>query len=180
MAKKRKFCAYRAVERPYTRFSKYKKMSFVKAKPVCKIVRFNMGSPTKKFTHKVKLIAKDSLQIRDNAFESARLTSNRLLEGELGKNGFRLRIIPYPHHILRENPLAAGAGADRMSTGMKCSFGKTVGIAAQIKRGQTIFEVEVNKNNLELGRKAMKRASYKIPCGCFIEVYENKVEKTAK
>ena len=176
MAKKRKFCAYRSVERPYTRFSKYKKMSFVKAKPNCKIVRFNMGSPTKKFTHKIILISKTSLQIRDNAFESARLTSNRLLEGELGKNGFRMKILTYPHHILRENPLAAGAGADRMSTGMKCSFGKTIGVAAQVKRGQVVFELEVNKQNLELGTKAMKRASYKLPNSYFIEVAENKAE----
>ena len=44
---------------------------------------------------------------------------------------FQLRI--YPHHILRENPLAAGAGADRMSTGMKCAFGKPISVAARVK-----------------------------------------------
>ncbi len=175
MAKKRKFCAYRATERPYTRFSKFKKHSYVKSRPVNRIVRYNMGSPTKKFAYTVKLISKSTLQIRDKAMESARLTSNRLLEGILGKNGYRLRIIVYPHHILRENPLAAGAGADRMSTGMKCSFGKTIGVAAQIKKGQTIMTAEVSKQNLELGKKAMKRASLKIPSSYLIEVTENKI-----
>lgn len=176
MAKKRKFCAYRSVERPYTRFSKFKKMSFVKAKPVCRIVRFDMGSMQKKFSHKLKLISKTSLQIRDNAFESARLTSNRLLEENLGKKGYRLKILTYPHHILRENPLAAGAGADRMSTGMQKSFGKTIGVAAQIKKGQAILAIEANKQHLDLARKALKRASYKLPGSYIIEVAEIKAK----
>ncbi len=174
MAKKRKFCAYRAIERPYTRFSKFKKWSFVKARPVCKIVRFDVGPVGKKFRYTLKLISKTSLQIRDNAFESARLTSNRLLETNLGKNGYRMKLMVYPHHVLRENPLAAGAGADRMSTGMQKSFGKTIGVAAQVKKGQTIFMVDVNKAGLELAKKAMKRASYKLPGSCSIEIAENK------
>jgi large subunit ribosomal protein L10e len=172
MAKKRKFCAYRALERPYTRYSKFKKMSFVKAKPVCRIVRFNMGPATKKFKYKLSLLSKASLHIRDNAIESARLTSNRLLEGNLGKSGFRMIITAYPHHILRENPLAAGAGADRMSTGMKKSFGKTIGVAARIKKDQPLFTLEVNKSGLELAKKALKRASTKLPGSYTIEITE--------
>ena len=174
MAKKRKFCAYRALERPYTRFSKFKKMSYVKAKPVCRIVRFITGPTSKKFAYHLELISKTSLQIRDNAIESARLTSNRLLEGALGKSGFRMIIRVYPHHILRENPLAAGAGADRMSTGMKCSFGKTIGIAAQVKKGQPIISIDVNKGGLELAKRALKRASHKLPNSFIIDVTETK------
>jgi large subunit ribosomal protein L10e len=179
MAKKRKFCAYRALERPFTRFSKFKKMSFVKARPVNRIVRYDMGSSKKKFPFSLKLIAGSSLQIRDNALESARLTSNRLLEESAGKNNYRMRVMLYPHHILRENPLAAGAGADRMSTGMKKSFGKTIGVAAQIRKGSPIFAVDVGKNNLETARKALKRASYKLPCQCSIEITERKAEAKA-
>ncbi len=177
MAKKRKFCAYRATERPYTRFSKFKKMSFVKARPVCRIVRFNVGPAAKKFDYTLALVSKSTLQLRDNAIESARLTSNRLLEANLGKSGYRMNIMTYPHHVLRENPLAAGAGADRMSTGMKHSFGKTIGIAAQVKMGQPVFVLAVNKQNLELGRKALKRASYKLPGSYTIEVIQNNVAK---
>ena len=176
MAKKRKFCAYRGLERPYTRFSKFKKMSYVKAKPVCRIVRFVVGPSTKKFQYILSLIAKSSLQIRDNALESARLSSNRILEGSLGKTGFRMTIRAYPHHILRENPLAAGAGADRMSTGMQKSFGKTIGVAAQVKKGKPIFSVEVDKNGLDLAKKALKRASCKLPCSCHIEITDLKAE----
>ncbi len=32
MAKLRKWCAYRTLERPYTRFSKYRKKGFVKSR----------------------------------------------------------------------------------------------------------------------------------------------------
>jgi len=57
----------------------------------------------------VDLVTKTALQIRHNALESARMTCNRLLETNLGKSGYRLKIRTYPFHILRENPLAAGA-----------------------------------------------------------------------
>jgi len=133
-----------------------------------------MGPPNKKFAFNMKLISKTSLHIRDNAIESARLTANRLLEPNLGKNGFRMNVLIYPHHILRENPLAAGAGADRMSTGMKCSFGKTVGIAARVKKDQAVFSVDVNKGGFDFAKKAMKRASYKLPGNYHIEIVEVK------
>lgn len=175
MAKLRKFVAYRALERPYTRFSKYKKLSYVRARPVCKVVHFDMGLQDKKYDCTVHLVAKSDLQIRDNAIESARQTSNRVLESNLGKSGYFLRARMYPHHVLRENPLAAGAGADRMSTGMAHPFGKPIGIAAQVWRGKSLFTVQVNKQNLEFAKKALKRASYKLPCSCSIVVEQNKV-----
>jgi len=180
MARIRKFCAYRAVEpRAYTRISKFKEKSFVKASPHINIVNFDMGNRRKKFGYKLDLVSKSALQIRHQAMESARMTCNRLLEATLGKSGYHLKVRFYPFHILRENPLAAGAGADRMSTGMKHSFGKPIGRAAQIRKGQTLLTLEVNKQNLEIAKKALKRASYKFPCGCLIEVKEA-IEKSVK
>ena len=80
----------------------------------------------------------------------------------------------YPHHILRENPLAAGAGADRMSTGMKHSFGKSIGIAAQVRKGQTLFQIQVNKEHLDTAKKALKLAGSKLPCSTSIEIEHKK------
>ena len=120
------------------------------------------------------LNSKIALQIRDNAFNSARETANRVLEKNLGVAGFHIKVNVYPFHILRENPIAAGAGADRFSTGMQKSFGKPAGQAARIREGQTMFTVSVDKANLELAKKAMKRAASKIPCSCIIEVKKNK------
>ena len=173
MAKLRKGVAYRNIERPYTRKSKFRSKNFIAASPHLKIVHFDMGNKKKKFQYTVQLISKNDLQIRHNALESARLSSNRLLEKELGKAGFRLRIKVYPHHILRENPLAAGAGADRMSTGMKKSFGKPIGAAAQVRKGQTIMEVFVDKESLRAARLALSRALHKLPCSGTITTVQN-------
>lgn len=173
MARLRKGCAYRNLERPYTRKSKYKKLSYVRATPSSKVVRYEAGNMSKDFSSHVHLLTKDSLQIRHNAIESARLSANRYLEKNLGKSGFCLKIRIFPHHILRENPLASGAGADRMSTGMKKSFGKAIGIAAQVKEGQLLFDAAVDDENLEIAKTALKRASYKLPCSCSVVKHES-------
>jgi large subunit ribosomal protein L10e len=177
MARIRKFCAYRRLERPYTRRSKFSEKSFVKGNPAMKIVRFDMGNPKKSFEYTLNLEPKMDIQIRHDAIEAARQTSNRLLERDIGKNDFYMRIMVYPHHVLRENPLAVGAGADRMSTGMKKSFGKPIGLAARVRKGQTVFQLCVNKAHLENAKKALKRASYKLPCSCRIEVVQKKASK---
>ncbi len=168
MARIRKAIAYRRLERPYTRYSKYKKVCYVRARPVCKVVNFDLGDPKLNYEYELVLIAKSDLQIRDNAIESARQTSNRLLEKTIGKSGYAMKVRIYPHHILRENPLASGAGADRMSTGMAHNYGKPMGIAAQVHAGKPLFSLKVNKDNLAVARHALKRASYKLPCACAI------------
>ena len=173
MAKLRKFSGYKNLERPYTRKSKYRSKSFVRASPNHKIVRFDMGNPKKKYAYQLLLNVDDEIQIRHNAIESARQTSNRLLEKKLGKGEYHFKIRKYPHHILRENPLASGAGADRMSTGMKKSFGKPIGVAAQFKRDETILSVSVNKNQIMTAKQALIRAKNKFPCSCSIVVVEN-------
>ncbi len=174
MARLRKFSAYRRLERPYTRISKFKKKSYIKTTPNIKVISFDMGNLKKKFKYTLNLNSKSDLQIRDNALESARETSNRLLEKTLGLSNFHMKIKVYPFHILRENPLATGAGADRFSTGMQRSFGKPIGSAAQIIKGQTMFSVSVEKANLEVAKKALKRAASKLPCSCTIATKENK------
>ncbi len=133
-----------------------------------------MGDPRKKFNYTLELVSKTDLQIRHDAIESARQTSNRVLENELGKMGYFMKIMIYPFHVLRENPLASGAGADRMSTGMKMSFGKAIGAAAQVKKGQKVCIVRVNKKGIETAKSALKRVSKKIPNSYSILIKENK------
>ena len=174
MARLRKFVAYRRIERPYTRTSKFKAKSYIRMTPTTKVVRFDTGDPGKNFECTVNLMSKSDLQIRDNALESARQTSNRLLESYLGLNGFHMKVKAYPYHVLREHALAAGAGADRFSSGMAHSFGKPTGIAARVKKGQTIFQIRVDKEHLDVARQALDRASKKLPCSCTIQVIENK------
>lgn len=175
MAKLRKAVAWRRIERPYTRKSKYRKLSYVRASPNSKVIRYVMGNPKKQFDTKLNLIAKSSLQIRHNAIESARQTSNRCLEKYIGKENYCMVVKMHPHHFLRENPLAAGAGADRMSTGMARSFGKVVGLAAQVKEGKVMIEISVNKANINHAREALRRAKNKFPCSCGVEVIPVKI-----
>ena len=170
MARIRKFAAYQGLERPYTRISKYTKKNFVRGGfPHMKVIKFDMGNPRKEYDNVIKLNSKSSMNVRHNALESARMTSNRLLEKTIGKE-YHLRIKVYPFHVLRENPLASGAGADRMSTGMKKSYGKSIGCAARVKEGQTLIEVRINKANIKLGKLALERASKKFPCSCKVMV----------
>lgn len=166
MAKLRKNAAYQKLERPYTRISKYTKKNYVRGgRPHMKVIKFDMGTPSKKYETVLKLNSCKSMHIRHNALESARTTMNRVLEKNIGKE-FHLRIKVYPHHVLRENPLASGAGADRMSTGMKKSYGKSVGTAARVREGQTLVELRLNKTSLPFGRLALQRAAKKFPCSC--------------
>jgi large subunit ribosomal protein L10e len=169
MAKLMKAVAWRKLERPYTRKSKYRQKAYVRSVPTNKVIKFVMGSERKEFELKVLLKSTQDIQIRHNSLEAARKTANKHLETKaIGAYFLRLRV--YPHHVLRNNPLAAGAGADRMSTGMAHSFGKAVGIAARIKKGQTVFEARVNKDKLSIAKEALNRAKRKMPCSFLIVV----------
>ena len=55
---------------------------------------------------------------------------------------------------------------------MKMSFGKAVGIAAQVRAGQRIIEAYVEKKDILLAKKAMTFARHKLPKGGYIEVIE--------
>jgi large subunit ribosomal protein L10e len=173
MARLRKFSGYRALERPYTRKSKYRAKSFVRASPPHKIVRFDMGALSSSFAYRLELRVKEALQIRHNAIESARQSSNRLMEKKAGKTEYKMKIRKYPHHVLRENPLASGAGADRMSTGMQKAFGKPIGTAAQFKVNDIFMTIDVNEAHLETAKSALTRAKNKLPCRCSITVVKN-------
>ena len=176
MAKIRKWNAYRKIERPYTRFSKVRGKAFVKARPGKTIVKYDMGNLVKGssgFDITLQLVGKDSVQIRTNAIEASRTTITKKLENLYGRSGFYMKIRVVPHHILRENKLAAGAGADRLSTGMKHSFGKVIGTAAQVKEGKVLMEISVPKSAENEVRKLLKMASSKLPLRTTINLVKN-------
>lgn len=176
MAKLRRGSAYSRtsqMKRPYTRKSKYRKKNFIKAAPHSKVVRYEMGDVKKKFEYILTLIAKRTLQIRHNALESARQSGNKILEARAGKTEYHMQLRKYPHHMLRENVLASGAGADRMSTGMAASYGKVTGLAAMVKVNDPIFVVKVDKKNIPVAKDALIRCKNKLPCQCQILIEKN-------
>jgi large subunit ribosomal protein L10e len=169
MAKLRKGVAYRSLQNPYTRKSKYRKKAFIRSVPNNKIVKFDMGDLSRDFPVQFLLRSKQDTNLRHNCLESARKTALKLLETKLGKLNFRLKVRVYPHHVLRENALASGAGADRMSTGMKMAFGKAVGICARVFKGKAVLEVNVGTEHKKQAILALERAYKKLPGSYMIE-----------
>ena len=147
----------------------YTRKEYVRGSPAPKITKFSMGDTKSKFTHQALLIAQEQAQIRHNALEAARVASNRVLMEKLG-NSYVLKVVPYPHAILRENKMIFGAHADRLQDGMRKAFGKPVGAAARVKPNQTIIEVGVNENAIETAKEALKRGQDKLPIPCRIVI----------
>jgi large subunit ribosomal protein L10e len=153
---------------PYTRKSSVKSKNYIKAVPQMKISKFKMGDlkgyEQGKYNLVIRLCSGEALLIRDNALEAARQYVNKELEkNALGQFYFELRV--YPHHILRENKVVTGAGADRMSTGMQRSFGTTMGRAAIVKKNQEVFLVAVNTDkSRRIAIKSLEKIKAKLPC----------------
>ena len=173
MAKIRPAKCYKKIQRAFTRRSKYKKRAYIKSVPALKVVKFDLGDLKKKFPKEVSIISKEPLQIRQNSLESSRIVINRGLQKQLGKN-YHLKLRVYPHHILRENKILTGAGADRMSSGMQRAYGKTIGLASQVKKGQKIFSAYVDGKDTVYAREVMKKAIHRLPCKCHVEIEDFK------
>ncbi|MBI4896265.1 MAG: 50S ribosomal protein L16 [Candidatus Aenigmarchaeota archaeon] len=167
---------YRKLQRPNTRQSqRVPKKGYVKGVPGSKISQFEMGTKAP-YETSVFLVSNNDVQIRHNALEAARMAVVKALEKNMPRGStffFKIRI--YPHHVLRENAMATGAGADRFQTGMRQSFGNPIGTAAQVHAGQRIFEVKINHDGLIVAKKALKLAVYKLPTQCHIATESLKV-----
>ena len=150
------------VKRAYTRKSKYRKKNFIRAVPTNKVIRYDMGELTKRFKCKVELQVKEPIQIRHNALESCRQIINRNLIRHIGSE-YYLKLNVYPHQVIRENKMLTGAGADRMQTGMQRAFGSPTGVAARLRKKQTVFSVKVDKENIDHAKAALKKAMPRMP-----------------
>jgi large subunit ribosomal protein L10e len=159
----------RKIERPYTRVSRSKpRKSYVVGVPFPKIHQFEMGDRKGNYNLTVYGIAKYPVQIRHNALEAARIVTTKFLEKSLGTSFF-FKILKFPHHVIREKPIAQGAGADRYSQGMAHAFGKPYGTGVQIHPGEKLMMIKVSKESLETAKQAMKKASLKLSTPLRIE-----------
>jgi large subunit ribosomal protein L10e len=159
-------CSHILKKRPYTRISIHRpKMSYVRGVPANKIHQFEVGKKGK-YPLKFFLAVEGDIQVRSNALEAARVSATKYMEKHLGENGFFLKILVYPHHILRENSMATGAGADRFSEGMRHSFGRPIGQTARVKGGHNIMLIQAPENSKEIIKEAMRRAMTKLPGQC--------------
>ena len=149
-------CYRKGNGQPYTR------KKYIKGKPQIKIAKFE-GGQRGDYDFSVQLLINEKMQLTHMAIESTRLTANKKLEKTTGETGYFSKLRIYPHVLLRENKMIAAAGADRLQEGMRRAFGKAVSLAARVKRGQCIMEMQVKKEHLEAAKKALKGACVKLP-----------------
>jgi len=136
--------------------------------PAPRINQFVMGNRNSSFPMVYHLVVKESCQIRHTALEAARIAANKFISKKAGTKNYKLTVRVYPHQILRENKQATGAGADRVSQGMRKSFGKNVGTAARVKAGQQVMTIEVPSQMEDQAKVALRKASQKLPSPVFI------------
>jgi large subunit ribosomal protein L10e len=140
--------------------------------PGSKVVHYDMGNVKGDFPIKVSLVAKEACKIRDSALEAGRITANRLLVKNLGTQNFHVKLRVHPYQVIRENKQATGAGADRVSQGMRQAFGKATGIAARVRAGQKVFTISVDKEGFPIAKDALRRCGHKLSTPVSIVVDE--------
>ena len=160
---------YRKVKRPNTRVSKRTpRKSYVKGVPYPKIRSFESGKKSDSLKTRAYLVSGEEGNLRHNALEAARVAANKNLETAFPKQTYFMKVLVFPHHILRENPIATGAGADRYQTGMRLSFGRPSSTAARVKKNQRIIEVRVPEGRENIAKETLKTASSKFPIKCSV------------
>lgn len=153
----------------------YTRRKYMGGVPGSKIVQFEMGNLSQEFPTEVDLIVEEACQIRHSALEAARITVNRKLMKDVGRSNFHFKVRIFPHHVLRENKQATGAGADRVSEGMRLAFGKAIGTAARVDANQKIMTVYSSPQYLEKVKNALHHGGYKLPTPSHLKVSELKV-----
>jgi len=160
---------YREISKP-----SYTRREYITGIPGSKIAQHNMGNlqtgPEDYPVH-ISLEVAEECQIRHGALEASRLSANRRLLKEIGQENYKMVLRKFPHQVIRENKQATGAGADRVSDGMRQAFGKPVGTAARIQVNETVFTCYCNPEDAATVKDAFRRAYNKIspPCRVVVE-----------
>ncbi len=156
----------------------YTRREYMGGVPGSKVVQFDMGNLQQEFPFTISLAVEEACQIRHTALEAARISINRHLMKDVGRMNYRLKLRVFPHHVIRENKQATGAGADRVSEGMRLSFGKAVGTAARVAPGQAIYTVYTTPQYLPQVKLALRSGGHKLPSPTFVTVEEKSVPET--
>jgi len=159
---------YRDIDKPA-----YTRREYITGIPGSKIAQHKMGNKkadADEYAVQISLVVEETVQLRHGSLEASRLSANRYLIQELGEGNYKMVLRKFPHQILRENKQATGAGADRVSDGMRQSFGKIVGTAARIQAGERLFTAYCDVDQAEEVKEAYRRAYNKITPPCRIKV----------
>ena len=160
---------YRDIDKP-----SYTRRDYITGIPGSKIAQHSMGdlqADPEDYPVQISLVSEEAVQLRHGSLESSRLSANRHLLKTLGEGEYKMLLRKFPHQILRENKQATGAGADRVSDGMRQSFGKIVGTAARMGADEQIFTAYCTAEQAPVVKEAFRRAYNKIspPCRIVVE-----------
>ena len=152
-----------------SRFQKNKpfiKSRYCRGVPDPKIRIFDCGhkkAGVDHFPFVAHLVSDEKEQISSCALEAARVACNKYMIKFAGKETFHIRTRCHPHHVIRQNKMLSCAGADRLSTGMRHSYGKPMERAARIAIGQCIISVRSKDQHANVVIEALRRAKFKFP-----------------
>merc|ERR1711892_527415 len=107
------------------------------------------------------LVCDEKQQISSEALEAARVAINKHLGKTVGKDNYHIRMRAHPYHVLRANKMLSCAGADRLSSGMRHSYGKPIGVAARVDIGQILLSVRAKDVNEVHVVEAIRRGKFK-------------------
>lgn len=150
----------------------YTRQEYIHRVPQSMISRFTLGDSTAEYEFVVSLIASKDARISSNALEAIRITTNKTLAEMLGEKSYLLKIIPYPHLVVREHKFMSFAGADRLSQGMGHAFGRPTKRVAVVRKGKKIISVFVNREGVDAAKKAIKKSSKRLPVKNKISIEE--------
>ncbi len=165
---------YRKIDKPA-----YTRREYITGIPGSKIAQHKMGdvgAEPEDYPVQISLIADEECQIRHGSLEASRLSANRHMIKSAGEGQYKMILRKFPHQVLRENKQATGAGADRVSDGMRQSFGKIVGTAARVQKGDRLFTVWCDVEDADFAKDAFRRAYNKITPPCRIVVERGEAE----
>jgi large subunit ribosomal protein L10e len=121
----------------------------------------NKKAPVDQFPFVAHLVCDEKQQISSEALEACRVAINKHLTKNIGKDNFHVRVRAHPFHVLRANKMLSCAGADRLSSGMRHSYGKPIGVAARVDIGQILVSIRSKDASEAHVIEAIRRGKFK-------------------
>jgi large subunit ribosomal protein L10e len=150
----------------YCKNKPYPKSRFCRGVPDPKIRNYDLGKKrgeVEEFPFTVHCVSREIEQISSEALEAARIQANKYMSKTSNKESFHMRIRAHPFHVLRINKMLSCAGADRLQTGMRQSYGKPIGTAARVRIGQILISIRTKEQYVLCAHEALRRARMKFP-----------------
>jgi len=148
----------------YQKNKPYIKSRYCRGVPDSKIRIYDVGNKRAAvdlFPYVAHLVCDEKQQVSSEALEAARVAVNKHLTKHIGKDAYHIKIKAHPFHVLRANKMLSCAGADRLSSGMRHSYGKPIGVAARVEIGQILISVRSKDASEAHVIEAIRRGKFK-------------------